>query len=180
MNGSTLHVYKAQANRYNGYDGNKKEEIVLFCKPNAPLSFPTVPFTSTADQCILHADDNRIMIKVPLVTEELHYFYANYKDYYYLPAQDQAIHKSIASFVDKAHREQAHADNCYTRKAGTFLPEWNLFRSPFFKRGYRDKTAFFLFDDTLKTDRSFWDEYASYVFDHIMSEVQTAPTRSWR
>lgn len=46
---------------------------------------------------------------------EFHLFYPDYKQYYYLPLEDEAIHKSLASYVDKDHRQKATADNCYTR-----------------------------------------------------------------
>ena len=64
-------------------------------------------------------------------------FYSNYKDYYYLPEEDQAIHKSVAEFVDRAYRMQASASNCYTRKPGQFLREWDLVFTPFFKKEYK-------------------------------------------
>lgn len=42
-------------------------------------------------------------------------YYMNYKDYYYLPNEDTAIHKSVGAYVDKRHRKQATAENCFTR-----------------------------------------------------------------
>ena len=46
-------------------------------------------------------------MRVPLYEEEMKYFYSNYKNYYYLPDEDTAIHKSVASYVDKKYRVQA-------------------------------------------------------------------------
>jgi len=42
-------------------------------------------------------------------------YYTNYKDYYYLPEEDTAIHKSLAAYVDKNHRIKATRDTCYTK-----------------------------------------------------------------
>lgn len=42
-------------------------------------------------------------------------YYPNYKDYYYLPAEDIAVHKSVGTYVDRRCRRQADALNCFTR-----------------------------------------------------------------
>ncbi len=41
-------------------------------------------------------------------------YYPNYKDYYYLPVEGYAIHKSIATYVDKNFRQKADLSNCFT------------------------------------------------------------------
>jgi len=91
------------------------------------------------------------------------YFYSNYKDYYYLPAEDVALHKSVASFVDKSHRVQACASNCYTRKYAAYLPQWDMFVEPFFKRDYKSKELFFELTEEMKTDRDLFSRYAQYL-----------------
>ena len=106
-------------------------------------------------------------MKVPLYTEVMKYFYANYKDYYFLPEEDMAVHKYLSSYVEKSRRVQAKPETCYTRKEGSFLPQWDLFRTPFFKRTYADKDLFFEFTDDCKRDRRFLEEYTAYVFSHI-------------
>ena len=104
----------------------------------------------------------------PKETEELKYFYANYKDYYYLPAEDMAIHKSVAAFVDKAHRVQATAANCYTRKKSLYLPQWEILFTPFFKRDYRSKECFFELSDEFKKSRSGFGLYAEHVLSSML------------
>lgn len=59
---------------------------------------------------------------ISLVQGEKKYFYDNYKDYYYLPGEDRAIHKSVAAFVEKEHREKAKKETCYIKKTASFLP----------------------------------------------------------
>ena len=166
-----LKVHRAQASRYKDAEGKDKEEIVMQCSlQELPEDAIYRKLTAAADECYLSGQGNRITIKVPLVTGERKYFYANYKDYYYLPAQDQALHKSIASFVEKDHREQAKAENCYTRKSGTFLPEWDLFRTPFFKENYHDKLLLFEFTQQMKSDQQFFSDYATYIFRHLTGQ----------
>ena len=53
---------------------------------------------------------------------EMKYFFKDYKNYYYLPMEHMAIHKSIAAYVDDAHKEKATKDNAFTTKTGSFIP----------------------------------------------------------
>lgn len=62
------------------------------------------------------------LLTIPCVHEELKYFIPDYKNYYYLPEEDTAIHRSVAEFVDKSHRKAATAATCYVRKTGDFIP----------------------------------------------------------
>lgn len=63
-----------------------------------------------------------VMVLLPIYSGELKYFYPNPADYYYLPWEDCAMHKSVASFVEKEYRKKATAATCYTKKEGVFLP----------------------------------------------------------
>lgn len=66
--------------------------------------------------------DGMVMLFLPVYSGELKYFYPNPADYYYLPLEDCAMHKSVASFVEKEYRKKATAATCYTKKTGAFLP----------------------------------------------------------
>ena len=51
--------------------------------------------------------------------------YDNYKDYYYLPDEDRAIHRSVGRYVDRKHRKAARASTAICVKTGfssLFLP----------------------------------------------------------
>lgn len=60
-------------------------------------------------------ENNCLKITVKIHNNELKLFHNNYKDYFYLPEEDCAIHKSLAIYTDKSHRIKASADNCYTK-----------------------------------------------------------------
>ncbi len=107
-------------------------------------------------------------LRVPLYEEEMKYFYSNYKDYYYLPLEDVAIHKSIASFVDKEHRVQARAQTCYTRKYSSYLPQWEVLFEPFFKRDYKSPEIFFEITDSFKQDRKAFQMYALHILKKMI------------
>jgi len=66
--------------------------------------------------------NGHLMLFLPTFQGELKYFYPNPSDYYYLPLEDCAMHKSVASFVEKEFRKKATAATCYTKKEGIFVP----------------------------------------------------------
>jgi len=80
-----------------------------------------LPFDEEAVSVHL-SKDGQVMLFFPVYSGELKYFYPNPADYYYLPLEDCAMHKSVASFVEKEYRKKATAATCYTKKTGTFLP----------------------------------------------------------
>ena len=61
----------------------------------------------------LTAFGSRVSLSLQTHTAELKYFFPDYKNYYYLPLEDQAVHKSVGAFVDPEHRQKAKAANCY-------------------------------------------------------------------
>lgn len=157
---------KVQANYYDDVDGTRRQEVLL--KVTLPATLPT-PIRATKDNFYLMIEGNVANIKAPLFDAELKYFYANYKDYYYLPNEDQAIHKSIASFVNNAYKTKATAATCYTRKPSQFLQEWDLVFTPFFKTDYNDKNIYFELDDNIKKSRTAMSLYAAHIMRHIFS-----------
>lgn len=163
-----LTAEKAQADEYDQADGTKAQELFLFvtAQPHLPLSLE-----ASFDGCYMKLEGNRGLFKIPMYQEDMKYFYASYRDYYYLPAEDMAIHKSIASYVDKKHRIPARPETCYTRKTATFLPQWDLFRTPFFKREFASDQLFFEFTADCQRSRTFLSSYASYILRTILSHL---------
>lgn len=102
----------------------------------------------------LSVSGSQITCRIPLYEGELKYFYPNYKDYYYLPCEDTAIHKSVGEFVAREAREKATPKTCYTRKSGCFLPQpsdaplWQ----PAFRKDYKGKISYALYTETLLSD----------------------------
>lgn len=164
-----LTVHKAQANRYRAFDGSLRQEILLFARADGvPQDLIPRQLIASRDSCFVTLKGNSVTIKVPVYEEEMKYFYANWKDYRYFPKEDEALHKSIAALADKKDSVPATPETCYTRKQGAFLPEWDRFQGPYFKRNYRDPFAFFEFKDEMKKDRTFFCRYATYLLGHIL------------
>ena len=86
---------------------------------------------------ISEEDKLELNITVNVYEGELKSFYADYKSYYYLPAEDYAIHKSLGEFVDRKQRRQATARNCYQKVSGCFIPETEPIFAPMFYREYK-------------------------------------------
>lgn len=102
----------------------------------------------------LNITGREIRLSIRLYEGELKYFYADYKNYYYLPAEDTAIHRSLAEFVDNGSREKASAKNAYQRRRGLFLPELSPVFTPVFLRDYKDRTLFAEWRDSLFTEEA--------------------------
>ena len=91
------------------------------------------------------------ILSLPLRRDTLKFFLTPYKEYFYLPQEDTAIHKSVAQFVDSSFRRKATAATCYTKKEGSFLPSLSRKapsrEEPVFYTGYKEKPAYYLLAD---------------------------------
>ncbi len=157
-----IRVKKVQANYYQDISGQEIAELVM--KLALPANLP-MPLKFRAKGCSFEGEGGTGMLRIPLYIGELKYFYANWRDYYYLPAEDMAMHKSVAGYVDKDRRVNATASTCYTRKNSTFLPMWETLFTPFFKKDYNDKVCYFELTEEFKKDREGFSAYASHVLN---------------
>ncbi|MGI6011028.1 MAG: ribonuclease H-like domain-containing protein [Ruminococcus sp.] len=126
-----------------------------------PIAFSSGPFSISNTK-------NQLQLSSAAVRETMKLFFPNYRDYYYLPEEDMAIHKSVGQFVDKNHRRQATAATCYQRKEDIFLPAPPGFSVlPLFTRSYREKEKFCLKKDVLQ-DPSAARQYVYCVLQHLL------------
>lgn len=159
-----VRVTRVNANYYRDFHGKGNAELIMKLALPSPLP---VSVSSYANGCFFSGLGTSASLKVPLFDGELKYFYSNYKDYYYLPAEDTALHKSVSSFVDAEYRVQATAQTCYTRKKSEYLPQWAPVFTPIFKSSYDSKDIYFELSDELKQDREAFAAYAAHVL-HTM------------
>ncbi|MBO5371321.1 MAG: ribonuclease H-like domain-containing protein [Lachnospiraceae bacterium] len=94
----------------------KQNELLLILE--ASVAFPQTVFYPN-EFCDIICKSSVMQISVPILEGKIKYYHENYKDYYYLPEEDMAIHKSVASYVDSSHRKKATANTCYTKIAVT-------------------------------------------------------------
>ena len=110
------------------------------------------PMDLRGDFWALHAEGSAVELYVQLFEGERKLFFADFEHYYYLPAEDQVIHQSLAEFVDRSARKKACARNCYQRVSGCFLPECSEVYTPALQAEYRDKLRYAQYSDALFDD----------------------------
>lgn len=144
------------------------EQVILSFSMRNPLPVSVV---WEIESLSFTASESNAMLRIACLRGELKYFYSNYKDYYYLPAEDTAIHKSVAEFVDKNYRIKAKASTCYTKKSGIFLPQFHGGLTPSFRINYKEKNSFIELTDKFLTDSEKLSEYALVILQHLLHTI---------
>jgi len=109
---------------------------------------------------------------VELYDGELKYFYPNFKEYFYLPLEDTAVHKSVGEFVDKSARVRATAKTCYTKKRGLFLPQFEPLWEPALKREYKDALSFVEYKPELFSPCDQAEAYGRQLVRYVGGQVR--------
>lgn len=118
----SLSVGKIETDDY----GNSSVKFFLCCET-------PVPFSIIREKCSViclngsliylnFPDENSVELTVPVTHTELKLYYPDYRNYRYLPAEDCAIHRSVADFLDNSLKVNCTAANCYSRHTLNFLP----------------------------------------------------------
>ncbi len=156
-----LTFLEAKQNTYTDYMGESQSEVLLSYSFSGDIPRP---FSSYKEHLFLACDIKQQMtFRIPLYKGELKLFYVNYKDYYYLPAEDSCIHKSVAMSVDKNYRVNAKKETCYTRHQGIFLPQFSELVTPSFREEYKTKHHFFEYQDVSALPSSIMAEYGKQL-----------------
>lgn len=120
----------------------------------------------------LNIDLSSARENIPVITGELKHYYKDYKNYYYLPAEDTAYHKSVSEFVDRSARVQATARTAYTKKTGSFVPVFSgmeINPNYAFRKDYSDRQIYIPLE---YLDLSDPRTLCSYIFcPHIQKDV---------
>lgn len=141
--------YKFMTEKRFHYEKTEFLEHEILIHATLPCRLRT-PIFSYSKEYKLDCRNNQLKILMPCEDAVMKYFLPNYKDYYYLPEEDTAIHKSVAQFVDKNHRIKATKENCYVKKQGVFAPQPEQILSPSFKKeSSKDKIQYFEVSDTM-------------------------------
>ena len=131
------------------------------------LEYPIIRTLTYRDNIYtLTLNRDTAIIKVPLYHGTLKHFYDNPKDYYYLPTEDKAIHKSVATYVDANHRVPANANNCYQKITGTFIPQYDNVITPSFSTERKSELSYFTCDKLDFSDLEKWHGYIDNLLQH--------------
>lgn len=145
---------------YRSYDGTSGNELLITLANDYPVPRRT---TYKYRDFSLSINRTSTQIRIPVYEGELKYFYPNYKDYYYLPKEDMAVHKSVSTYVDKQYREAARAANCYNRRQGSYLPQCTCIMQPEFRKEYRDKISYFELTEDFRSSDVMLRRYVDHI-----------------
>lgn len=135
------------------------EDIRAWEEDGCLLFTATLPFSLNSsyhwkcEDALLGIKQTSLTLILPIYHCELRHFYSNYKDYYYLPEEDTAIHKSVAVYVDKSFRQKAKKENCYTRQEGSFIPVYTDALGAYFQETFSSSQHFLLLDENFFTQK---------------------------
>ena len=132
---------------------HERDECTIHLHYLSTLALPQ-PMDLRGDFWALHAEGSAVELYVQLFEGERKLFFTDFEHYYYLPAEDQVIHQSLAEFVDRSARKKACARNCYQRVTGCFLPECSEVYTPALQAEYRDKLRYAQYSDALFDDEA--------------------------
>ena len=138
---SKISNYCYEISDYTDYVGNQSKELTISF--TLPFAVP-VAHTMHNDRIFLHIDENSATLRLSLYVGTLRHFFDNYKDYYYLPLEDRAIHKSVGIYVDSESKEKCKKENCCVKKTGIFAPLFGeKIDLPLFSADYKAKENYF-------------------------------------
>ncbi len=147
-------------------DGNVSLRLIAEC--SLPVGVP-VDRHICIDNIHILIKNRTLTLVIPVISDTLKYFFKDYKNYYYLTSEDEAIHKSIAQYVDSNNRVKCSASNCYTKKTGIFLPLYDNCDLNIFKKDYSDTEKYCNADDILLKSTDNTEKYIHSVINHIFS-----------
>ncbi len=70
---------------------------------------------------VFKRQSQNIKVSISVFVHTLYHFFKDNKNYYYMPDNDEAIHKSIGVYLDASKRISATSTNCYIKKHGMFI-----------------------------------------------------------
>lgn len=86
------------------------------------LPFPVPQSIHRITDCFsVLIDRDMALLRFPVYHGTLKHFFPDPENYYYLPEEDTAIHKSVGEYVDPSHRKKASKKNCYIKKECDYI-----------------------------------------------------------
>lgn len=145
----------------------QKAECLIHLAADFPLPVPLACHGQKGilSECFFSARELAAVLKLPVFAGELKYFYPDYKNYAYLPMEDEAIHKSVAIYVDKSRRMPATKETCYTKKKGQYLPAVLPLPDgiPLFGPDYPERCHWFMANEAFLSDQTFQKQYIQNI-----------------
>lgn len=164
---SYSHLFKGEytflsveSNVYKDFNGQAQKELIFTLKNTLPIPKQV---SYGYQEFYLTCDGSNVKLSVKLYDGALKYFYEDYKNYYYLPTEDIAVHKNIAGAVDKAYKKKATASTCYVRKTSLFLPQYQMIAEPAFYKERKDKVSYFELSEDFIASEQLMTNYINHI-----------------
>ncbi len=152
------------AHPYRDYLGKECLELLVGFTHDADIP---VGFNLKYDSIILSVRaDGTALMRLPVFNGTLKRYYDNYRDYYYLPAEDCCVHKSVASGVDRNSRRNAKKETCYTKYSGLFIPAIPVITDAIFREDLKSSD---LYTPYLEDCSSYLKKLGQYLIQYIFN-----------
>ncbi len=123
----------------------------IICSYNFIKDPITILLEKDKNECIVSITPSKLCLK-----KYLHPI----KDYFYIPSQNQLIHKSIASFISKDLKEKATKENCFILKEDYFIRAYEKKRNDNNVWYDENNSRYILYSDFVKSHN---------IVDYMMS-----------
>lgn len=162
-------IASIKSNSFTDFEGNTQKELIFSLKNKIPVPKPV---SCSYQEFYFTCHDSVSNLSVRLYEGERKFFFENYQDYYYLPKEDTAIHKDLASFVEKKYRKKATASTCYTKKSSIFLPQYEEILQPAFRENRNDKVSYFELSETFISSDNQMHDYISHILKQLSHQKE--------
>ena len=138
---------------------------------NFICAIPDLPCRVTfanPDMCI-NTIGNQLNVSVPVVHKTMNFYFKDYKNYYYLPMEGMAIHKSMAAYVDNSHKERATKETAFTPVNDTFIPAPPLEKDNLFYDGGLKGRKFIRLSNNMSEDKEFSTSYIQKMIKPVFA-----------
>lgn len=130
---------------------------VCYTMPTKALTDFKLVCSWSETQMILKANNDQLQLTIPLYQDTKKFFFENYKDYMYIPDQDQVMHKSIARYIAPDKKQRVNKRDCYVSQTGEFMPVFKLCstlkkKPRLFRDSLRSKEEYTVVSDELDMD----------------------------
>lgn len=148
-------------------------DITYSCNIPGNYSFElNIPFgqsdSNTSCNIVCSWNNNDIQLSIPVIRTSLNYFFADYKDYYYMINEGTVMHKSVAIYTDSSARRKAKKAECFVGKTSSFLPvcKQGCFSNGhrIFKNNYTSKEYFIEYNEKMLNDTELLLTYYRQLF----------------
>ena len=161
---SDISITDVSVNSYTNFTGYEAYELIIKFVSN--VSIPG-RISTNKESVFLCIEQNHGILRLPVTKAKLNFYYSNYRDYYYLPAENMAVHKSVGQFVDRKYRQKATPDTAYVAKESDFIPWDNVLDVPIFSTDRKSKDKYIELNEEVKGNFELLAAYTANIIKRL-------------